>query len=70
MLATSMGIPDGLSPETSARWGAELALWHDPSLTGATFEQDTEILPPQGLKTRLKNALLLRRPKPRRLNTL
>ena len=67
MLATSMGIPDGLSPEQSAAWGTELALWHDPSLNGTTFEQDTEILPPQGLKSRLKNALLLRRRNPRRL---
>ncbi|MEZ5714976.1 MAG: SDR family oxidoreductase [Paracoccaceae bacterium] len=67
MLATAMGIPDGLPAAASARWGAELALWHDPALTGASFEQDREILPPQGLKSRLKNALLLRRPKPRRL---
>lgn len=67
MLATAMGIPDGLPPAQSAKWGAELALWHDPSLTGATFERDTEILPGQGLKSRLKHALLLRRSKPRRL---
>lgn len=67
MLATQMGIPDGLPPAHSAKWGAELALWHDPSLTGATFEQDVEILPPMGLKSKLKNALLLRRPTPRRL---
>ncbi|WP_457771200.1 SDR family oxidoreductase [Phycobium rhodophyticola] len=46
MLATDMGIPDGLPAEHSAKWGAALALWHDPSLTGATFEQDREILPP------------------------
>ena len=69
MLATSMGIPDGLLPEKSAEWGTELALWHDPALTGTTFEQNVEILPAQGLKSRLKNALLLRRPKPRRIGT-
>ncbi|MDQ2093154.1 SDR family oxidoreductase [Rhodalgimonas zhirmunskyi] len=67
MLATSMGLPDGLPPEVSAKWGADLALWHDPTLTGATFEQDHEILPPRGLKRKLKDALLLRRPKPRQL---
>ena len=67
MLATTMGIPDGLPPEVSAKWGAELALWHDPALTGATFEQDREILPPQGLKSKLKDALLLRRRTPRAL---
>lgn len=68
MLATDMGIPDGLPPGHSARWGAELALWHDPSLTGTTFEQAVEILPGQGLKSRIKNLLLLRRrPAPRRL---
>ncbi|MDQ2089340.1 SDR family oxidoreductase [Marimonas arenosa] len=67
MLATAMGVPDGLPPETSAVWGAELALWHDPSLTAATFEMDREILPPRGLKSRLKDLLLFRRPSPRRL---
>jgi NAD(P)-dependent dehydrogenase (short-subunit alcohol dehydrogenase family) len=67
MLATDMGIPDGLPPAVSAGWGVELALWHDPSLTGATFEQNIEILPTQGVKSRLKNALLLRRRKPRHL---
>lgn len=69
MLATSMGLPDGLPPAQSAKWGAKLALWHDPSLTGATFEQNREILPLQGLKTRLKNMLLLRRSKPRQLDS-
>ncbi len=67
MLATDMGIPDGLPPAQSAIWGADLALWHDRSLNGATFEQNREILPSQGLKTRLKNALLLRSRKPRML---
>ena len=67
MLATEMGIPNGLSPEQSAIWGAELALWHSPSLNGATFEQDREILPPRGLKSRLKDRLFLRQTKPRKL---
>lgn len=67
MLATDMGLPEGLPPQISAKWGVALALWHDPSLTGATFEQDSEILPPKGLKSRLKNALLLRRRRPRKI---
>lgn len=60
MLATKMGIPDGLPPEVSAKWGVRLALWHDPSLNGAVFEQAQEILPPQGLKRRILNKVLRR----------
>ncbi len=62
MLATKMGIANGLAPEVAARWGATLALWHDPSLNGATFEMDREILPGRGLKGKLKDLLLLRKP--------
>ncbi|EDM32566.1 probable short chain dehydrogenase [Roseovarius sp. TM1035] len=61
MLATRMGVPHGLDPAQAARWGAALALWYDPTLNGAVFEQDREILPPRGLKGRIKDALLLRR---------
>ncbi|MET4103862.1 NAD(P)-dependent dehydrogenase (short-subunit alcohol dehydrogenase family) [Roseovarius sp. MBR-78] len=61
MLATRMGIKDGLPPEVSARWGAALALWDAPMLGGAVFEMDREVLPPRGLKARLRDALLLRR---------
>ncbi|EPX82316.1 SDR family oxidoreductase [Salipiger mucosus] len=67
MLRTGMGVPDGLAPETAAAWGVELALRMDPALTGAVFEMDTEVLPPRGLKSKLKDTLLLRRRKPRRL---
>ncbi len=68
MLATKMGVSEGLAPEKAARWGASLALWHDPGLNGATFEMDREILPVQGLKRRLANLLLLRpSPRPRRI---
>jgi gluconate 5-dehydrogenase len=66
-LATDMGIPDGLSPDQAARWGVRLSLMRDPSLTGTTFERDHELLPPRGLKGKLKDALLLRRPRLRRL---
>lgn len=65
MLATSMGVPDGVAPEVSARWGATLALSRDPALMGSVFEMDREILPPRGLKGRVKDALLLRRRKAR-----
>ncbi|PIE12990.1 MAG: oxidoreductase [Rhodobacterales bacterium] len=68
MLATKMGIAEGLDPAVSARWGAELALWHDPALTGACFEQDREVLMGGGLKSKLKNLLMLRRPaRPRQI---
>jgi len=65
MLATEMGIPDGLPPDVSAAWGAALALWEEPSLTGTVFEQNIEILPPRGLKGKIKDLVTLRRPKPR-----
>jgi len=61
MLATRMGVADGLAPEAAARWGAALALWDDPALNGAVFEMDREVLPPQGLKQRVRDLLLLRR---------
>ncbi|WP_197918940.1 SDR family oxidoreductase [Thiosulfatihalobacter marinus] len=67
MLATDMGVPDGLDPALAATWGAALALWQDPSLNGAVFEMDREILPPRGMKSRLRDALLLRRRQPRRI---
>ncbi|MBT53156.1 MAG: oxidoreductase [Mameliella sp.] len=66
-LATGMGIPDGLPPDVAAKWGVKLALMRDAGLNGTTFERDMELLPPRGLKSKLKDALLLRRPKPRRL---
>lgn len=65
VLATKMGVAHGLDPAQSARWGAALALWHDPALTGSVFEQDREILPPRGLKGRIKDAVLMRRQSPR-----
>lgn len=67
MLATGMGIPDGLAPETAAEWGVRLALQCDPALTGAVFEMDREIMPSRGLKGRIKDMILLRRHAPRRL---
>lgn len=67
MLRTSMGIPDGLPPEQAAAWGVALALNADPALTGATFEMDREVLPPRGLKGKLKDLVLMRRRRPRRI---
>ena len=61
MLATRMGIADGLAPGVAARWGAALALWDDPALNGAVFEMNREVLPPRGLKARLRDVLLMRR---------
>lgn len=66
ILATDMGLPDGLDPAVAAKWGASFALWHDPSLNGAIFECDREILPPRSLKGRVKDLIMFRpRPKPR-----
>ena len=66
-LDTEMGIPDGLAPDQAAQWGVKLALMRDPSLSGTTFERDTEILPPRGLKRKVRDLLLMKRPKPRSL---
>ncbi|MEQ9692723.1 SDR family NAD(P)-dependent oxidoreductase [Shimia sp. SDUM112013] len=66
MLATDMGIQDGLDPAIAAKWGVGLALWHDPSLNGAIFEMNREVPAPRGLKRKIKDLILLRRPpKPR-----
>ncbi|MBO9478696.1 SDR family oxidoreductase [Shimia sp. R11_0] len=67
MLNTQMGLAEGLDPAVAADWGARLALWQEPSLNGAVFERDREVLPARGLKTRLKDALRLRRPKVRQI---
>lgn len=67
VLNTGMGLADGLDPALAAKWGAALALWEDPSLNGAVFEMDREVLPPRGLKGRLKDALRFKRQHPRRI---
>ncbi|MCC1491380.1 SDR family NAD(P)-dependent oxidoreductase [Cognatishimia sp. F0-27] len=67
MLATDMGIPDGLDPAVSAQWGVTLALKRDPLLNGAVFEMNREILPPRGLKGKVKDLLTFNRPRPRML---
>ncbi|SFL28488.1 SDR family oxidoreductase [Shimia haliotis] len=67
MLKTDMGLPDGLDPATAAKWGASLALNEDRSLNGTVWEMDREILPARGLKGRLKDVLMLRKRKARRL---
>ncbi|GGG78234.1 short-chain dehydrogenase [Salipiger pallidus] len=67
MLQTGMGIPDGVPPEVSAKWGVELALRCDPALTGAVFEMATEVLPPRGIKGRVRDLALMRRRRPRSL---
>ncbi|WP_425097888.1 SDR family oxidoreductase [Tropicibacter sp. S64] len=67
MLRTDMGIPDGLDPAVAAKWGVTLAVQTDPSFTGTTFEMDREILPPRGLKGKIKDLVLRRTRKPRRL---
>ena len=70
MLATDMGVPHGLDPVLAASWGVELALRNDRTLSGTIWERDLELLPPQSLKRRIKDFLLLRKKKPRRLSSL
>jgi L-xylulose reductase len=67
VLATDMGLPDGISPEEAARWGAELALWSDQSLTGTLWQRDQEVLPAQSLKRRLLNKIRGKAVQPRKL---
>ncbi len=67
ILATDMGLADGLDPAEAAQWGASLALMGDRTLNGAVFERDCEVLPPRGLKSKVKDLLRGKRPKPRRI---
>ncbi len=67
MLNTEMGLPDGVDPAVAAQWGAALALNGDRSLNGTVWEMDREVLPARGIKGRVKDAILLRRRKARRL---
>lgn len=67
-LATRMGLPDGIAPQKAAAWGAELALWHDRSLTGTLFDRNSEFIPPRSLKGRIKDTVLMQKtPKARHL---
>jgi NAD(P)-dependent dehydrogenase (short-subunit alcohol dehydrogenase family) len=68
MLATGMGIADGLDPAVAARWGAELVLMQDPTLTGTIWEMDHEVPPPRSFQRRLLDRVTLQRSQgPRRL---
>lgn len=60
-LNTQMGIPDGISPEDAARWGANLVLMEDSQISGVTFERDRSVPPPMGLKRRVLNRILQRK---------
>lgn len=57
MLATGMGIENGLDPAIAARWGATLALMDDRTLTGTTWEMNRELPPPRSLKRRILDRL-------------
>lgn len=67
-LRTQMGIPEGIAPEDAAQWGARLATWRDPMLTGRVFDRDTEVLAPLSAKRKLLNRLTGRRQTPLRLS--
>ncbi|MDH5451720.1 MAG: oxidoreductase, partial [Paracoccaceae bacterium] len=66
-LKTEMGLPDGIDPGEAARWGAALALWHDPTLNGALFVEQEEWLPAPSFKRRIFNKLTGQGAKPRRI---
>lgn len=67
MLATRMGIADGLKPEEAAKWGVSLVMLQDETLNGAVFEMNREVLPPRSLKRRVLDKLLGRSPEARML---
>ncbi|MBO9397915.1 SDR family oxidoreductase [Shimia sp. R9_2] len=67
ILRTDMGLEDGIDPTLAAEWGVALALWNDPSLNGAVFDRDREVLPPRGLKGRVKDLIRMQRRQPRRI---
>ncbi len=52
------GIPDGVDPALAGVWGTNLALLHDPTISGLLFLQDREHLPPQSFKRRVKDRVL------------
>jgi NAD(P)-dependent dehydrogenase (short-subunit alcohol dehydrogenase family) len=68
ILATRMGLPDGLDPAVAARWGVELALSNDRDLNGTVFERDTQMAEPRSLKRRMVEKLLRRTASRRRLD--
>lgn len=69
ILATTMGLPDGLDPAVVAKWGVTLASDTDRSLNGVVFEQSYELMPPRGLKRKIADKVLRRRTRaPRRLD--
>nr|WP_162623790.1 SDR family NAD(P)-dependent oxidoreductase [Paracoccus saliphilus] len=66
VMHTRSGNPDGICADRAAAWGTELALDNSPQLHGTTFLRNRELLPPRSLRTRLKDALLLKpAPRPR-----
>lgn len=67
-LKTQMGIPDGIDPADSAKWGVRLALWHDPMLTGRLFDRNIEFLEPVSLKRKVLDKLIGRKRIPLRLS--
>lgn len=67
ILATRMGLANGLDPAVAARWGVELALTDDRELNGAIFERDLQMAEARSLKRRIADRILRRSPRLRRL---
>ena len=68
ILATRMGLPDGLDPAVAARWGVELAMSNDRELNGAVFDRNVQMAEPRSLKRRVVEKLLRRSAPQRRLD--
>jgi NAD(P)-dependent dehydrogenase (short-subunit alcohol dehydrogenase family) len=62
VLNTKMGLATGADPTHVANWGAKLALWHDPKLSGVVFEGDRSLAPHVGLKRRILMKITRQKP--------
>ncbi|WP_282601785.1 SDR family oxidoreductase [Paracoccus sp. PARArs4] len=62
IMNTEMGPAHGIDPRLAARWGYRLAQMQDPGLAGILFERDSSVVPPRGLRQRIRERLTGRRP--------
>jgi hypothetical protein len=67
ILATRMGLADGLDPAIAARWGVELAMNDGRDLNGAVFDRDLQMSEPRSFKRRVFEKLVGRAAPQRRL---
>lgn len=58
ILATRMGLPDGIAPADAAQNCVRLALLHDRNINGLVFERDRSVHAPLSLKRGILNKVL------------